>query len=199
MANYLLQPDGSRACCDCPARAGPCDVCGGGGDCPPLHPSTLDFTASCVWRCGDIDRAQDFGGTGLSVNNCSVDPVTHWHSACPFTGDNPCVIGGSQFAPSAPGFDISLLHYTGGVGLPTFEDGWWLYLNLAGICCHVQLNSADYPQVVCDAFNQCQYFLGNDNSIWNSDFTISLTLTNNGPDSPCQSFTPINVTLTFHP
>lgn len=54
MANYLLQPDGSGTCCDCPDRESPCDDCGSGsGAC------CIDDTCSIL----SADDCASAGGT----------------------------------------------------------------------------------------------------------------------------------------
>lgn len=56
MASYLIQPDGSSACCDCSARSGPCDDCTTGG-CPDPGCSPLTVSASVTFSVDDTESA----------------------------------------------------------------------------------------------------------------------------------------------
>jgi hypothetical protein len=84
--DYFLQSDPAGTCCDCPARASPCDNCAG-CPCPTLTFSGIQIDCPCI-NNGDGTSSQIFDS---AVNNVTV-PMGVLGSSCCSAPDcfNPC-------------------------------------------------------------------------------------------------------------
>lgn len=72
MANYLLQPDGSSTCCDCPDRVSPCD------DCTPTGACCVDGVCSIQTEtdCTGLGGTYQGDGTDCDPNPCPSGPCS---------------------------------------------------------------------------------------------------------------------------